>query len=124
MAKTNRIGYRRSTQVGVPGKVRMIYDENIDPESFGDNVDIRRASHVDPGSELSQRALIVLSQQYPQYVLSKYDEENDLYYKIHPDYASKWFADCGPTRGSVLGPFNKRSEALAAEEEWVRKNVI
>ena len=33
-----------------------------------------------------------------------------------------WLADMGPVNGPRLGPFNLRSEALAAEREWLRAN--
>lgn len=37
---------------------------------------------------------------------------------------NKWEADMGPSGGPVLGPFNRRSEALRAEVEWLETNII
>jgi hypothetical protein len=38
---------------------------------------------------------------------------------VEPDSAGFWWADMGPSVGPVLGPFTSRSEALAAEREWL-----
>ena len=38
---------------------------------------------------------------------------------VEPDSDGSWFADMGPSGGPVLGPFRSRSEALAAEREWL-----
>ena len=35
-----------------------------------------------------------------------------------------WSADMSPVYGPVLGPFVKRSEALAAEVYWLELNVL
>lgn len=36
-----------------------------------------------------------------------------------PDAGGCRWADMGPSRGPVLGPFTSRSEALAAEKQWL-----
>ena len=38
---------------------------------------------------------------------------------VEPDAAGCWWADLGPSGGPVLGPFRRRSEALAAEVRWL-----
>ena len=38
---------------------------------------------------------------------------------VEPDAEGCWWADMGPVDGPVLGPFTSRSEALAAEREWL-----
>jgi hypothetical protein len=38
---------------------------------------------------------------------------------VEPDAEGYWWADMGPLEGPVLGPFKSRSEALAAEREWL-----
>ena len=46
---------------------------------------------------------------------------------VEPDRDGFWWADMGPVRGPVLGPFKKRTEALGAEREWLlesRKRVV
>lgn len=35
-----------------------------------------------------------------------------------------WSADLAPVGGPVLGPFRKRSEALAAEVDWIEAHVL
>ena len=39
--------------------------------------------------------------------------------RVEPDAAGCWWADLGPSGGPVLGPFRRRSEALAAEVGWL-----
>jgi hypothetical protein len=38
---------------------------------------------------------------------------------IEPDRDGFWWADMGPSGGPVLGSFGSRSEALAAERDWL-----
>lgn len=39
--------------------------------------------------------------------------------QVEPDSQGQWFADLAPVGGPLLGPFGKRSEALAAELSWL-----
>jgi hypothetical protein len=43
---------------------------------------------------------------------------------VEPDTTGRWLADLAPVDGPVLGPFNHRSEALAAEREWLERNWL
>ena len=38
---------------------------------------------------------------------------------VEPDAEGYWWADMGPVDGPVLGSYGSRSEALAAEREWL-----
>jgi hypothetical protein len=38
---------------------------------------------------------------------------------VEPDAQGRWLADLGPVNGPILGPFDHRSEALAAERCWL-----
>lgn len=38
---------------------------------------------------------------------------------VEPDSQGEWQADMAPVRGPVLGPFKRRSDALAAERAWL-----
>lgn len=38
---------------------------------------------------------------------------------VEPDDEGRWLADLQPVGGPVLGPFPHRSEALAAERQWL-----
>ena len=38
---------------------------------------------------------------------------------VEPDEEGCWRADLSPVSGPVLGPFGRRSEALAAEVAWL-----
>ena len=40
---------------------------------------------------------------------------------VEPDRDGFWWADMGPVRGPVLGPFRNRTEALEAERGWLVK---
>lgn len=121
MANRNRIRYRRSNQAGVPGEVRMIYSEVIPPETFGDDMEIRRASHVDPTSELSVSAEEWIWENLPNGTLPT-GVMSELQEAVYPP--NKWWADLLPIGGPVLGPFDKRSQALAAEVDWIMENFI
>ena len=40
---------------------------------------------------------------------------------VEPDASGRWLADLSPVSGPLLGPFDRRSEALAAERDWLRR---
>lgn len=42
---------------------------------------------------------------------------------VEPDEEGRWWADMGLSGGPVLGPFSLRSQALAAEVEWLEKRI-
>lgn len=42
---------------------------------------------------------------------------------VEPTTEGKWQADMGPVGGPVLGDFTLRASALAAEREWLRKEL-
>lgn len=43
---------------------------------------------------------------------------------VEPDGNGGWTADLNPVHGPVLGPFPFRSQALAAEVEWLRDHWL
>ena len=43
---------------------------------------------------------------------------------VEPDETGRWWADITPAGGPILGPFDLRSHALAAERGWLEKNLI
>ncbi len=43
---------------------------------------------------------------------------------VEPTEDGRWCADLAPVSGPVLGAFDTRGEALAAEVAWLRENVI
>ena len=43
---------------------------------------------------------------------------------VEPDADGKWWADLGPVAGPSLGPFERRSQALLAENEWLNRNWL
>ena len=43
---------------------------------------------------------------------------------VDPDEAGRWIADLTPVNGPILGPFDRRSDALAAEQSWLESNWL
>ena len=43
---------------------------------------------------------------------------------VEPDANGRWIADLSPVGGPQLGPFDKRTDALAAEVDWLLKNWL
>ena len=43
---------------------------------------------------------------------------------VEPDPTGRWLADLAPVAGPVLGPFERRSEALAAEQAWLDEHWL
>src|SRR5262245_45814572 len=43
---------------------------------------------------------------------------------VEPDAAGQWRADLAPLNGPNLGPFGRRSEALAAEVQWLEDHWL
>ena len=42
---------------------------------------------------------------------------------VEPDDQGQWWADLSPVGGPVLGQFDIRSEALAAERDWLNSHL-
>src|SRR5690606_20901883 len=43
---------------------------------------------------------------------------------VEPDNQGRWLADLSPVGGPVLGPFDRRSEALEAEVAWLEEHWL
>jgi hypothetical protein len=43
---------------------------------------------------------------------------------VEPGRDGRWHADLGPLQGPALGPFAKRSEAIAAEVAWLEAHWL
>lgn len=43
---------------------------------------------------------------------------------VEPEAFGRWTADLAPVGGPVLGPFEQRSSALAAEIAWLREQWL
>ena len=43
---------------------------------------------------------------------------------VEPDATGQWTADLSPVNGSMLGPFSSRSDALAAERQWLETHWL
>ena len=43
---------------------------------------------------------------------------------VEPDEAGRWIADLTPVNGPILGPFDRRGDALAAEQSWLESNWL
>ena len=43
---------------------------------------------------------------------------------VEPSASGQWFADLSPVSGPRLGPFDRRSQALHAEQSWLEVNWL
>ena len=43
---------------------------------------------------------------------------------VEPDDQGRWLANLSPVGGPVLGPYDRRSEALEAEVAWLEANWL
>ena len=43
---------------------------------------------------------------------------------VEPDSNGRWIADLSPVAGPRLGPFDNRSDALAAEVRWLEQHWL
>jgi len=43
---------------------------------------------------------------------------------VEPTADCKWTADMSPSGGPILGPFDTREAALAAEHEWLERKIF
>lgn len=43
---------------------------------------------------------------------------------VEPEANGKWWADLSPVNGPRIGPFDRRTEALTAEMEWLEKHWL
>ena len=43
---------------------------------------------------------------------------------VEPTAAGQWTVDMSPVHGPVLGPFPSRSDALAAERQWLETHWL
>ncbi len=43
---------------------------------------------------------------------------------VEPDAAGNWWADLTPVGGPKLGPFDRRSQALGAEHDWLEAHWL
>jgi len=115
--------------IGKDGVARGIHGPLVAAvtQKLGD-VKIMRASHVEPGSELSQKALGFLRAKYLDLDKSCKAPGDPPVFYIHPAYAAKWFADMTPvtppTVGVILGPFDDRETALREEVKWLEAHNI
>ena len=43
---------------------------------------------------------------------------------VEPDATGQWTADLSPVNGPRLGPFSSRSDAIAAERQWLETHWL
>jgi hypothetical protein len=44
--------------------------------------------------------------------------------QVEPDADGRWWVDLSPLKGTVLGPFTLRSQALEAEQRWIEEHHL
>lgn len=119
------------------GNARHLIDEQHAElyAAFGPVDEIYRNSHVEPTLELSAEAVLCLFRdgQYAEermpfdterrIMLAKETEHPTILRRLLPK--NRWWADMLPCGARVvLGPFDKREEALAAEIDWLVKHHL
>jgi hypothetical protein len=112
------MGPSKKILYGPNGEVKFLHDDRLSPhmEARGTETKLRRASHVDPGSDLNEAALAWLEENTGCVEVL---DLNDHPRVISEQFEAKWFADLLPSDGPVLGPFDTRQAALDAEVEWL-----
>ena len=81
--------------VRVDGSMQFIYDDRLMGLMKHGKASIARVSHVEPGDPTKGQDPL------------------------------RWFADMAPSgQPVVLGPFDERQQALAAEVEWINSNIL
>lgn len=110
-------------------KVRAIYSPlTASLLSAMGETEMRRASHVEPGSELSDAALAwLLTNKTATEQVSHHAAK--LCWRMWTSngrcrVVDKWWADLLPVDGPVLGPFDTNTEALEAEVVWLKEHNI
>lgn len=83
-------------KINPDGTAFLLYTEDIPIEELGKTNHIKRLFHVEPTPDNEWIATVDLSSAF------------------HP----------GALACVVLGPFEKRSDALAAEVEWIEENIL
>lgn len=105
-------------------KVRAIYSPLVAGmlDQLGES-ELRRASHVEPGSEIKPAALSWLrGNRYDDGVFTVKRDDGTI--EMLPQYKTKWWADLLPVDGPVLGPYNTNTEALQAEVDWLKLHNV
>lgn len=92
------------------GDLRFIYNDDAAALMNAGKATIVRASHVEPASDYcaTHGAWMAV--------------ECNALGCVRLGLAHQWAADMAPSGGPLLGPFDSRQSALAAEVEWLQQN--
>ena len=102
----------KTITIRTDGTIQALHDDRLIGLYRQGQTTLRRASHVEPWEELSEDAVEWL----------KANRGIDL--NAGEELNADWWADLQPVNGGVLGPFTTRTAALAAEEDWINKNIL
>ncbi len=70
----------------------------------------------------SGNALCIYSDAIPLSAIGKIEITRASH--VEPNSVGQWMADLSPVGGPTLGPFEKRTDAITAEVNWLRKNWL
>mgnify|MGYP003405320993 CR=1 FL=1 len=114
------------------GEMRSIHSDEIMPilRQLGD-VEVRRASHVEPAVGMREEAKAWIRAE-----IAAHRPPPMILYSVSCCYSivwadgipvtiqgiDQWYADLLPVNGPVLGPCNTKQEALDCEVEWLKKH--
>lgn len=111
------------------GEVRHVHSteaSQLTAQLPGDR-NLRRASHVEPTSELRPAACKWLADKAEAKLIGdrpRYNEYDEVKFKqdMLQAFPNSWWADLTPVNGPVFGPYATNTEALAAELKWLDDN--
>jgi hypothetical protein len=112
------------------GEMRSIHSDDIMPilRQIG-NVEVRRASHVEPAAGMREEAREwirkeISERRVPPLILYYMSCGRAIIWEhgipITINGVDQWYADLLPVRGPVIGPYDSKQEALDAEVEWLK----
>lgn len=115
---------RKRILYGPAGQIVHLHDDRISAHtaSLGDDVELRRASHVEPTQELFRAYPAAREWLICEHMATHNEvrEVSEAVVDAFPPLA--FWADMMPSNGPVLGPFPTRERALAEEVDWMNRH--
>jgi len=101
--------------VSPDGVMRCIVNEHTASLLAQGDVQINRASHVEPVNPVLRSVFRLIRRRV---------SDNSRLAAFTRTWWCRWQADMALSGGPVLGPFTERSEALLAEQKWINQRLL
>ena len=118
-------------RIGPKGQIQHIHDDKVtEVTSQMGTPEIKRASHVEPKSQLFKDHPITREWLIQNLIVNKPTTADTCMSRFAAEAVVDawpghyWFASMLPCDGPVLGPFMKRQHALDAEVVWLHKHNL